>query len=91
MPANQKSGRSSRSANQWVTLGRLSVHSQKLVTGTRQRCSGFSHGRQKLLFRLRTLVTGREPLGGGGNPQRSMASSRTPSSAVRTTGAMVSG
>jgi hypothetical protein len=43
-------------------------------------------------FTLRTLVTGTLPrLGGGGKPQRIMESSRSPSGAVLTTGAMPSG
>src|SRR5262245_51444155 len=92
MPANAKSGRLSSSANQCVTLGRVSVHSQNDVAGTRHRHSAFSHPPQYGDFRLGTLVTGTVPrFGGGGNPHRIIANSRSPSRAVRTTGAKVSG
>jgi hypothetical protein len=46
LPAKANSGRLSSSANQCVTFGRLSVHSQKDVAGTKQRHSDFSHPRQ---------------------------------------------
>ena len=46
IPAKAKSGRHSSSANQWVTFGWLSVHSQNEVAGTRQRHSALSHPRQ---------------------------------------------
>jgi hypothetical protein len=76
----------------WVTFGRLSVHSQNDVAGTRQRHSGLSQKRQYGDFRLRTLVTGAGPrFGGGGKPQRIIVNSRSPSRAVWTTGAIVSG
>jgi hypothetical protein len=52
-----------------VTFGLASVHSQKLVAGTKHLNSGFSHSRQYGLLTLPTFVTGRVPkLGGGGNP-----------------------
>jgi hypothetical protein len=72
IPAKAKSGRLSSSANRWVTFGRLSVHSQNELAGTRQRQPALSHPRQYGDLRLRTFVTGALPrLGGGGNPSTS--------------------
>jgi hypothetical protein len=67
-------------------------YSQKEVAGIRQRCPICSQGCHHTLVVLRQLVTGPEStLGGGGKPQRIMTSSRIPSGAVRTTGAIWSG
>jgi DNA-binding XRE family transcriptional regulator len=46
MPANANNGRDSSRANQWGTLGLLSVYSQNEVAGTRQREPRLSHPRQ---------------------------------------------
>src|SRR5688572_17731180 len=64
------------------------VHSQKLVTGTRQRRSGaFRAPRQNGLARLRTLVIGRAPAAcGPGKPQRIISSRIAPPSSRRSTG-----
>jgi hypothetical protein len=71
IPAKANGARSTSSANQCGTFGVLSVYSQNEVAGTRQRHSGFSHPRQYGEATLRTFVTGRPPMfGGGGNPQR---------------------
>jgi hypothetical protein len=60
---------------------------QSCWPGTRQRFSGFSQPRQCGDDVLRMLVTGGPPVrGGGGMPQRIIASSR-PVSVLRTTGA----
>ena len=91
MPAKAKSGRSSPSANQCVTLGAVSVHSQNEVAGTRQRQRGSSQGCHHALFTLRILVTGLPPACGEGRPQRIGSISRTPSRPARTTGAIWSG
>ena len=76
MPANMK-GVSFFNLNQRldflpVTGSGSSVHSQNVVTGTRQRHCGSSHFRQNVLSRLRTFVTGRGgfAFGGGGKPHR---------------------
>src|SRR6476660_6010281 len=63
------------------------AYSAKLLAGTRQRFSGFSHPRQCGDDVLRMLVTGGPPVrGGGGMPQRiSTISSSLP--ALRITGA----
>src|ERR1700722_20411515 len=62
------------------------AYSAKLLTGTRQRLSGFSQPRQCGDVVLRILVTGKPPArGGGGMPQRIMIISRSPP-ALRTTG-----
>ena len=62
--------------------------SQKLVTGTRQRCSRFSQGFQKLLVVFRTLVvTGDLEVGGDGKPHRILSNSR-PVAVFRTMGAI---
>jgi hypothetical protein len=62
MPANANSGRSSSSANHaGVLRGFVSAYSLNDETGTRQRNSGLSHGRQCGLFTLLTLVTGCSP------------------------------
>src|SRR3954471_11208581 len=92
MPAKANSGRSSSRANHTGVLrGLVSAYSLKAETGTRQRYSGFSQGRQYGEATLRTFVTGCVPtLGGGGKPQRIMLSSR-PSSRRHTTGAIWSG
>ena len=69
------------------------AYSQKLVTGTKQRCPANSHGRHQSVSALRTFVTAVlvPRWGGGGKPQRIIASSRMPSAPVRTTGALWSG
>ena len=55
---------------------------------SRQRFSGLSQRRQCGLFTFRMLVIGAPPKAGGpGMPQRAIASSRTPSGALRTIGA----
>ena len=62
------------------------------VNGTTQRCSGRSQARQCGDFKFLMLVIGAPPnCGDPGIPQRSIASSRTPSVALRTTGAIWSG
>src|SRR5919112_2541213 len=99
IPAKNRRGRSSPAANQTGTFRPSAVvsYSLKLVKGTRQRCSTPSHRRQCGEVTFRTLVTPGSVLrpfrakAGEGRPQRIMASSRVPSSAVRTTGAGVSG
>src|SRR5688500_15596021 len=71
MPANAKRG-SSVSSNQTLrflpVIGSGSdIHSEKEVTGTRQRRSGLESAvRQKGEDRLRTLTTGARAEGGGG-------------------------
>ena len=63
----------------------LPVHSQKEVTGTRQRRSGeLSMDRQNGEARLRTLVTGRATFAGGGTPQVIRSSASAPSTRRRT-------
>src|ERR1700688_2844959 len=92
MPANAASGRSSLSANQTTSFFLVSgfgsgAYSAKLLNGTRQRLSGFSQPRQCGDAVLRMLVTGGPGVrGGGGIPQRIMASS-LPLSVLRITGA----
>src|SRR5436190_15367854 len=88
MPANAHSGRSSFSANQTTSFFLVSgfgsgAYSAKLFTGTRQRFSGFNQPRQ--WGELVMLVTGGPPVrGGGGMPQRIMASSQpSPASVLR--------
>src|SRR3954447_16643111 len=67
------------------------AYSAKLLNGTKQRSSGFSHIRQCGELVLRILVTGGPPVrGGGGEPQRIMVSSRSVP-ALRITGAGKSG
>src|SRR5258705_13525640 len=76
MPAKANSGRSSLSANHTTSFFLVSglgsgAYSAKLLAGTRQRFSGFSHMRQCGDDVLRMLVTGGPPVrGGGGMPQR---------------------
>jgi hypothetical protein len=81
MPAKANSGRLSSIANHVqtflpVTGSAASVGSQKLVTGTRQRNSGFIHARQCGELVLRMFVTplsiapGLRNAGGVGMPQR---------------------
>jgi hypothetical protein len=72
IPAKINNGRVSFNANQCVTLGCVSVHSQKLVTGTRQRWPAGIHGRHQLLFVFLTFVTGAllPRCGGGGKACR---------------------
>ena len=83
MPAKADSGRSSLSANQTTSFFLVSgfgsgAYSAKLLTGTRQRFSGFSQPRQCGDDVLRMLVTGGPPsFGGGGMPQRIIVSSRS--------------
>ena len=94
MPAKKASGRLSSNANQ--TGGRepsgKTSFSAKLVKGTMQRLSTPSHRRQWGDLTLRMLVTPGSVFlpamakVGDGMPQRAMASSRTPSTAVRTIG-----
>src|SRR3984893_5253847 len=93
IPAKTASGRSSSSANQvGVLRGLVSAYSQKDVKGTTQRCSGLSQARQCGLLTLRMLVIGAPPKAGGpGMPHRAIASSRTPSGALRAIGAGKSG
>jgi hypothetical protein len=87
MPAKANSGRLSSSANQCVTFG-----PQNDVAGTKQRHSAFNQPRQYGGSRLRTFVTGAVlRFGGGREPQRIIVSWRSPSGAVRTTGAIMSG
>src|SRR4030088_383274 len=88
-PAKNASGRLSSSANQvGVFLGFVSAYSQNEVHGTMHRSSGLSHRRQCGDAVLRMFVTGGPAYcGGEGIPQRAMASSRTPSGALRTIGA----
>src|SRR5712691_1723104 len=92
MPAKAKSGRSSFSANQTTSFFLVSgfvsgAYSAKLLAGTRHRLSGLSQPRQCGDDVLRMLVTGGPPLrGGGGIPQRIIASS-LPSAVFRMTGA----
>ena len=92
MPAKANSGRLSSSANQTMSFLPVSgfgsgSYSAKLFAGTRHRFSGFSQPRQCGEVVLRMLVTGKPPArGGGGMPQRIMASSRS-APALRTTGA----
>src|SRR5882724_7335331 len=84
MPAKANSGRSSLRANQTtsfflvIELG-SGAYSAKLLTGTRQRFSGFSQPRQCGDDVFRILVTGGPPnFGGGGFPQRIIIISRSP-------------
>jgi hypothetical protein len=59
IPAKAASGRSLLRPNQTgVFLGLVSLYSLKLVSGTKQRCCGFSQARQNGEATLRTLVTG---------------------------------
>src|SRR5277367_7167096 len=95
MPAKKASRRLSSNANH--TGGRepsgKTSFSAKLVKGTMQRHSKPSHRRQWGDLTLRMLVTPGSVFlpamakVGDGMPQRAMASSRTPSTAVRTIGA----
>src|SRR6266436_10385402 len=91
-PPKANSGRSSLSANQTTSFFLVSgfgssAYSAKLLAGTKQRLSGLSHAHQCGDDVLRMLVTGGPPVrGGGGIPQRIMASSRS-APALRTTGA----
>src|SRR5580704_19154856 len=92
MPAKQNSGRFSSSANQTTSFFLVSgfgsgAYSAKLLAGTRQRLSGFSHPRQCGDDVLRMLVTGGPWVrGGGGIPQRILVNAR-PVSVLRITGA----
>src|SRR6202022_2839174 len=92
MPGNAHSGRSSLRANQTMSFFFVSgfgsgAYSAKLLNGTRQRFSGFSHPRQCGDDVLRMLVTGGPPvLGGSGIPQRISTISRSVS-LLRITGA----
>jgi hypothetical protein len=89
IPGKKASGRVWSMANQvGVFLGLVLAYSQNDVQGTTQRCWGLSQARQCGLPTLRILVIGAPPKAGGpGMPQRSIASSRAPSTALRTTGA----
>ena len=98
MPANTARGLLSSRANQVGTfMPSIVSYSLKLVTGTRQRCSGPSQRRQCGDFTFRMFVTPGSVLRpsktncGDGIPQRAIASSRSPSAAFRTMGAEVSG
>ena len=64
----------------------LSLYSEKLVAGTRQRFSGLIQRRQCGDVGLRMLVLMPPNCGGFGKPQRILISSR-PLSSLRTTGA----
>src|ERR1019366_6651688 len=88
-PAKTESGRSSPNANHvGVFFGFVSVYSQNEVHGTTQRLSGMNQRRQCGDFTFRMFVIVAPPKAGGpGIPQRTIASSRTPSGALRTTGA----
>src|ERR1700693_6325959 len=92
MPAKVNRGRSSLIANQTTSFFLVSgfgsgAYSAKLLAGTRQRFSGFSQPRQCGDDVFLMLVTGGPPVrGGGGIPQRIMASSRS-APALRITGA----
>src|SRR5258706_12789037 len=83
MPAKAVSGRPSFRANQTTSFFFVSglgsgAYSAKLLNGTRQRFSGFSHPRQHGDEVLRMLVTGGPPVrGGGGIPHRIIVSSRS--------------
>src|SRR5665213_15700 len=89
-PATSANGRSLPNANHvGVFLGLVSAYSQNEVHGTTQRFSGLSQRRQCGLLVLRMFVIGAPPNAGGpGMPQRAIISSRTPSGALRTIGAM---
>src|SRR6478672_5598950 len=92
IPAKANSERSSLSANHTTSFFFVAgfgsgAYSAKLLTGTKQRFSGFSQPRQCGDEVLRILVTGGPPVrGGGGMPHRIMLNSR-PLSVLRTTGA----
>jgi len=89
-PAKTASGRFLLNANHvGVFFGLVSAYSQNDVHGTTQRFSGLSQRRQCGDLVLRIFVIGAPPNAGGpGMPQRNIASSRTPSGALRTTGAI---
>src|SRR5580692_11022489 len=92
IPAKENSGRLSSRANHTTSFFFVSgfgsgAYSAKLLAGTRQRLSGFSHARQCGDAVLRMFVTGGpRVLGGGGMPQR-MVTSSVPLSVLRITGA----
>src|ERR1700746_959131 len=92
IPAKANSGRSSFSANRTTSFFLVSgfgsgAYSAKLLAGTKHLLSGLSQPRQCGEDVLRMLVTGGPPVrGGGGMPQRIMASS-LPVSVFRITGA----
>jgi hypothetical protein len=72
IPANAKSGRYSLSANHTTSFFLVTglgygAYSEKLVTGTKHRLSGFSQPRQCGDAVLRMLVTGGRPSLGGGD------------------------
>jgi hypothetical protein len=89
-PANTANGLVSSKANHvGVFFGFVSAYSQNEVHGTTQRFAGFSHPRQCGLLVFRMFVTGAPPnCGGPGMPHRAIVSSRLPSGALRTIGAM---
>ena len=102
MPAKANSGRLSSIANHVQTFlpvagSAASVGSQKLVTGTRQRNSGFIHARQcgELVLRMfvtpRSIAPGLRNAGGVGMPHRAPMISRSPVGLRRTMGACLSG
>ncbi len=75
-----------------VLRGLVSAYSQNDVAGTMQRLPLPSHLRQCGLLTFRMFVTGAPPYcGGPGMPQRAITSSRAPSEAARTIGAIWSG
>jgi hypothetical protein len=81
MPAKANNGRPSFSANQttsfFLVAGlRSGAYSAKLLTGTRQRFSGFSHPRQCGDDVLGMLVAGGPPVRGGGGKPGAWSSAR---------------
>src|SRR5260370_34886462 len=92
MPAKANRARSSFNANHTTSFLPVAgfgsgAYSAKLLTGTRQRLSGFSQPRQCGDVALRIFVTGYPPArGGGGIPKRAMTGSRA-APPFRTTGA----
>jgi hypothetical protein len=94
MPAKAVSGLSSSSGSQNTSYFLVpgfgsGAYSAKLLNGTRQRFSGFSHARQWGDDEFWMLVTGGPPnFDGGGMPQRIMISSRS-LAASRITGGLL--
>src|ERR1700736_3840527 len=92
IPAKANRGRLSFNANHTTSFLPVSglgsgAYSAKLLTGTRQRLSGFGQPRQCGEVVLRMFVTGYPPArGSGGMPQRIITISRS-APVLRTTGA----